>query len=162
MKARFVRGQEPIDSMELGDVMGRKMKKAREEMLKAIKKLFVAYRGKITNDNELIENPYMRIKETTDADYTEINFDSFIEIGIEFTPEGPKGKYYYAYIVYCPGSNLNPEEPWAAGYVIKDSNESIIIGDIDEIPYETIEEALSKMEYYIKNFKHNEISRGIY
>mgnify|MGYP001767318427 FL=1 len=61
MRAQFVRGQDPMDSMELGRVNERKIKKARKEMFDGIKKIAIEQWGK--DVWELKDNPYMRIKE---------------------------------------------------------------------------------------------------
>ena len=46
MRAQFVRGQDPMDSMELGRVNERKIKKARKEMFDGIKKIAIEQWGK--------------------------------------------------------------------------------------------------------------------
>jgi len=146
MRAQFVRGQEPMDSMELGDVMGRKMSRERTRIYEAIKKMAIEHWG--GEVWELKDNPYMRIKEKKTKDY--------LEIGIEYTPEGPKGSTYYTYVVYVP----DPDEDltdWAAGYNIQrkfrmPQSPNASPDERDEIPYDTLEEALGKMEYWLKNF----------
>ena len=146
MRAQFVRGQDPMDSMELGRVNERKIKKARKEMFDGIKKIAIEQWGK--DVWELKDNPYMRIKE--------LNQKLFIEIGIEYTPEGPSGSKYFAYIIFVPEPDEEGSE-WAAGYKIErkfrlPQSPNAMPNEGDEIPYDNMEDALAKMEYWVKNF----------
>jgi hypothetical protein len=148
----FERGQDPMDSMELGDVLGRKMKAAREKMKKGIEEVAVRYWG----DEEILkheDNVYMRFKEKRSK-------NEYLEIGIEYTPEGPSGSSYYSYIVYVPEPDEELTE-WAAGYKtnLKFRGASAILkspnlkdSEQDEIPFDTFEDAINKMEYWLKNF----------
>lgn len=147
MRAQFVRGQEPMDSMELGRVNERKIKKARAEMFKEIKRIAIEHWG--GEVWEIKDNPYMRIKENSKN-------DNFVELGIEYTPEGPYKSSYFAYLVFVPDPDEN-ESSWAAGYQINRKSSlptppNVKNHDSDEIPFDSLEDAVVKMEYYLKNF----------
>lgn len=143
----FERGMDPKDSMSIGDVEGRKMKKAREEIYNGIKKIAIEHWG--GEAWELKDNPYMRIKEKRSK-------NEYLEIGIEYTPEGPKGSIYYSYVVFVPDPDKDLTE-WAAGYNIErkfrlPQSPNARPNEDDEIPYDNLEDALGKMEYWLKNF----------
>ena len=146
MRAQFVRGQEPMDSMELGRVNERKIRKAREEMYKGVKKIAIEHWGGEVWESK--DNPYMRVKEAKN--------ENFIELGIEYTPEGPYKSTYFAYIVFVPDPDDNSSN-WAAGYQIHHKSSlpqppNVKEWESDEIPYDNLDNALAKMEYYLKNF----------
>jgi len=146
MRAQFIRGQEPMDSMEIGRVNERKIKNAREKMYQGIKKIAIEqWGGEVW---ELKDNPYMRIKENTN--------ENFVEIGIEYTPEGPAKSTYFAYVVFVPEPDKN-ESQWAAGYQIHHKSSwpkspNAKEWESDELPFDHLDNALVKMEYYLKNF----------
>jgi hypothetical protein len=77
-------------------------------------------------------------------------------LGLEYTPEGPKGSSYYTYIIFVPDPDDDTNE-WAAGYKIErkfrfPQSPNARLDEHDEIPYDNIDNALAKMEYWLKNF----------
>jgi len=140
----FERGSAPMDSMEIGRVNERKMKTAYNQIKEAIEKMAVEWWGPEILTQE--DNTYFRIREKVTED--------FMEIGIEHVPD--KWSYFY-YLVYV----LNPDEGegethWAAGYNFKKvggwpAGPNAMTEDHDEIPYDTLEDAINKMKYWYKN-----------
>ena len=140
----FERGSAPMDSMEIGRVNERKMKIAYNQIKEAIEKMAVEWWGPEILTQE--DNTYFRIREKVTED--------FMEIGIEHQPD--RWKYFY-YLVYV----LNPDEGegethWAAGYNFKKvggwpAGPNAMTEDHDEIPYDTLEDAINKMKYWYKN-----------
>jgi hypothetical protein len=131
----FERGIEPIDAMELGDVQGRKMKIAYKQLRKAIEEMAVEWWGPDILEYE--DNPYMRIKE--------LNQKLFIEIGIERTDGATTYFYYLAYVPEPDPDNGGAN--WAAGYEI---SRLFPNSQTDEIPYDSLEDAINKMKYWYK------------
>jgi hypothetical protein len=145
MRAQFVRGAEPIDSMSLGDVIGRRMKVAYKQLREAIEKIAVEEWG----DPEILkheDNPYMKIKE--------LKQKLFIEVGIE-RKEGESTYFYY--LVYVPEPDPdNGGANWAAGYKTHHKSKwptspNAPAEEGDEIPYDNLEDAINKMKWWIKN-----------
>jgi DNA-directed RNA polymerase subunit L len=139
----FERGIEPVDAMKLGDVTGRKMKIAYKQIKEAINKMAVEWWG---NEEILTQayNSYMRIKEKVNPEY--------IEVGIE--NQVGESTYFY-YLVYVPDPDENLTN-WAAGYKINHKSKNSYSPNVktdeqDEIPYDTLEDAINKMEWWYKN-----------
>jgi len=139
----FERGMDPKDSMKLGDVAGRKMKVAYEQIKGAINRMIVTWWGGVEILHQK-SNPYMRIKEKVHKEY--------IQIGIE--NQVGESTYLY-YLVYVPDPDDDLSH-WAAGYEIHHKSKygyspNVKAQEQDEIPYDTLEDAINKMEYWYKN-----------
>jgi|GEM_PF-2366369 hypothetical protein len=153
MRAQFVRGQDPKDAMDIGRVKERKIKNARIQIYEGIKKIVIEYWGKEVW--ELEDNPYISIKEEWDENST--------KIGIEYTPEGPRGSLYYTYIEY----SREFSDKFAAGYHIQrkfrgPQNPNAPDEEIDVISFDNCKDALAKVKYWIKIFNQNEFGKGKY
>jgi len=133
----FERGLKPMDSMEIGRVHERKMKAAYRQMKEACEEMIKEWRG---------EPPYMRIKENIQKE--------FMQIGVEYTPGSST---YYNYLVYVPDPDIEEGiTHWAAGYKIEHrskwpSSPNAPTDEQDEIPYDTIEDAINKMKWWYHN-----------
>jgi len=139
----FERGMDPKDSMELGDVTGRKMKVAYEQIKGAINRMIVDWWGGIEILHQK-DNPYMRIKEKVHKEYVQIGIEN--QVG--------ESTYFY-YLVYVPYTDEDLTD-WAAGYEIHHKSKygyspNVKAQEQDEIPYDTLEDAINKMEYWYKN-----------
>jgi hypothetical protein len=133
----FERGLAPVDSMEIGRVNERKIKAAYKQMKEACEEMVKEWEG---------EPPYMKIKENIQKE--------FVEIGIEYSP-GRTIHFYY--LVYVPDPDIEEGGTnWAAGYRVKYSkwpspSPNVPSDDQDEIPYDTLEDAINKMKWWYKN-----------
>lgn len=144
----FERGIEPIDSMKLGNVSGRKFKKIHKELSNAINQLAVEWWG----DKDILshtDNPYMKIVDNSSPDFKGFSdARGYVEIGVERT-EG-SSKYYY-YLVW------SDEFAYGAGYTIDhkkvqfSKNPAREETEKNEIPYDTLEEAINKLTWWYKN-----------
>jgi hypothetical protein len=141
----FERGLDPKDSMAIGDVTGRKMKVAYDQMKGVINRMIVDWWGGV----EILQhksNPYMRIKEKKNKEYLEIGIEN--QVG--------ESTYYY-YLLYIPDTDGDSNLiNWAAGYKISrhpkfSMSPNVPKEEQDEIPYDNLEDAINKMKWWYQN-----------
>lgn len=137
MRAQFIRGQDPKDSMELGDVKGRKLKNIADILVREFEKIF----------EELFkENKYLLPKFEVDYQETNVGFgnrDSWETDTIEVITEYKEFRFALGW----KGNPLNSEVPqkftarWA----------KLQRGASDMSSFNTSNQALWQLEQWIKN-----------